>query len=72
MQSQYYDCENIKESKLSFRIAVAEPRYHGQDDSYCMRHLYGIDRYAGSPPPRIFSSDALAGMTVACKTSEAS
>ncbi|TFY64227.1 hypothetical protein EVJ58_g2765 [Rhodofomes roseus] len=40
----YYDCENLTESTLSFRNAVNEPRYHGQDDSYCMTHLYGIDR----------------------------
>ncbi|KAH9922181.1 uncharacterized protein B0H18DRAFT_521823 [Fomitopsis serialis] len=31
----YYDCENMSESTLSFRNAVNEPRYHGQDDSYC-------------------------------------
>ncbi|KZT74035.1 hypothetical protein DAEQUDRAFT_702202 [Daedalea quercina L-15889] len=40
----YYDCENLTESTLSFRNAVNEPRYHGQDDSYCMHYLYGIDR----------------------------
>ncbi|EIN07905.1 hypothetical protein PUNSTDRAFT_53245 [Punctularia strigosozonata HHB-11173 SS5] len=40
----YYDCGNTTESRLSFRHAVAEPRYHCQDDSYCMKHLYGIDR----------------------------
>ncbi|KAH9914462.1 uncharacterized protein B0H18DRAFT_1144445 [Fomitopsis serialis] len=40
----YYDCENMSESTLSFRNAVNEPRYHGQDDSYCMMHLYGICR----------------------------
>ncbi|KAH9914473.1 uncharacterized protein B0H18DRAFT_1045148, partial [Fomitopsis serialis] len=26
----------------SFRNAVNEPRYHEQNDIYCMRHLYGI------------------------------
>ncbi|EPT01446.1 hypothetical protein FOMPIDRAFT_40499 [Fomitopsis schrenkii] len=40
----YYDCDNLTESTLSFRNGVNEPRYHGQDDSYCMVHLYGIDR----------------------------
>ena len=43
--SQYYDCENLTESTLSFRNAVNEPRYHAQDDNYCMAYLYGIDRY---------------------------
>ncbi|EPT01734.1 hypothetical protein FOMPIDRAFT_1048621 [Fomitopsis schrenkii] len=40
----YYDCDNLTESTLSFRNGVSEPRYHGQDDNYCMVHLYGIDR----------------------------
>ncbi|KAJ7747678.1 hypothetical protein DFH07DRAFT_869429 [Mycena maculata] len=40
----YYDEENITESKLSFRMAVGEPKYHAQDDSECMRILYGMDR----------------------------
>ncbi|KAI0729142.1 hypothetical protein C8Q72DRAFT_337124 [Fomitopsis betulina] len=40
----YYDCDNLTESTLSFRNAVNDPRYHEQDDSYCMEHLYGIDR----------------------------
>ncbi|KAJ7495991.1 hypothetical protein B0H11DRAFT_2001444 [Mycena galericulata] len=40
----YYDEENITESKLSFRMPIAEPEYHGQDDSECMELLYGMDR----------------------------
>ncbi|EPS95159.1 hypothetical protein FOMPIDRAFT_1132922 [Fomitopsis schrenkii] len=40
----YYDCDNLTESTLSFRNGVHEPRYHGQDDNYCMVHLYGIGR----------------------------
>ncbi|KAF7328873.1 hypothetical protein MVEN_02517000 [Mycena venus] len=40
----YYDEENITESMLSFRVAVGEPSYHGQDDSDCMRMLYDMDR----------------------------
>ncbi|KAJ6542721.1 hypothetical protein B0H19DRAFT_1171611 [Mycena capillaripes] len=40
----YYDEENITESKLSFRVPVGEPSYHGQDDSDCMLVLYGMDR----------------------------
>ncbi|KAF7361411.1 hypothetical protein MSAN_01174200 [Mycena sanguinolenta] len=40
----YYDEENITESRLSFRVAVGEPEYHGQDDGPCMRMLYDIDK----------------------------
>ncbi|KAJ7216278.1 hypothetical protein B0H12DRAFT_1154159 [Mycena haematopus] len=40
----YYDEENITESRLSFRVAVGEPDYHGQDDGDCMRMLYDMDR----------------------------
>ncbi|KAJ7367862.1 hypothetical protein DFH08DRAFT_677238 [Mycena albidolilacea] len=29
----YYDEGNISESKLSFRVSVGEPDYHGQDDN---------------------------------------
>ncbi|KAF7328886.1 hypothetical protein MVEN_02518300 [Mycena venus] len=39
----YYDEENITESKLSFRVAVGEPEYHGQSDSQCMRMLYDME-----------------------------
>ena len=42
--SQYYDCENITESTLAFRNAIGEPEYHQQDDDFCMRRLYGINR----------------------------
>ncbi|KAJ6632478.1 hypothetical protein B0H10DRAFT_1977475 [Mycena sp. CBHHK59/15] len=40
----YYDEENITESTLSFRVATGQPGYHGQDDSTCMKILYGISR----------------------------
>ncbi|KAJ7911603.1 hypothetical protein B0H13DRAFT_2009347 [Mycena leptocephala] len=40
----YYDEENITESKLSFRVPVGEPIYHGQDDSECMCLLYNMNR----------------------------
>ncbi|KAF7328872.1 hypothetical protein MVEN_02516900 [Mycena venus] len=40
----YYDEENITESRLSFRVAVGEPDYHGQDDGDCMRMLYDMHR----------------------------
>ncbi|KAF7361394.1 hypothetical protein MSAN_01172500 [Mycena sanguinolenta] len=39
----YYDEENVTESKLSFRIAVDNPEYHGQDDGQCMRMLYNME-----------------------------
>ncbi|KAJ7158069.1 hypothetical protein C8R46DRAFT_1291466 [Mycena filopes] len=35
----YYDEENITESELSFRVPTAEPSYHMQGDSECMRAL---------------------------------
>ena len=41
---QYYDSENISESKLAFRRATSEPIYHEQDDGKCMRVLYDMDR----------------------------
>ncbi|KAJ7471968.1 hypothetical protein FB451DRAFT_1351789 [Mycena latifolia] len=40
----YYDEENITESRLSFRVPTGQPEYHEQDDSECMKILYGIDR----------------------------
>ncbi|KAJ6632481.1 hypothetical protein B0H10DRAFT_1977500 [Mycena sp. CBHHK59/15] len=40
----YYDEENITKSTLSFRVATGQPGYHEQNDSMCMRILYGIDR----------------------------
>ncbi|KAF7293195.1 hypothetical protein HMN09_01197500 [Mycena chlorophos] len=40
----YYDEENITESELDFRVATAEPEYHGQDDDQCMRELYNMGR----------------------------
>ncbi|KAF9779803.1 hypothetical protein BJ322DRAFT_1166963 [Thelephora terrestris] len=41
---QYYDLENISESRLAFRRATSEPHAHEQDDSKCMRVLYDMDR----------------------------
>jgi hypothetical protein len=69
---QYYDCEKIKESRLSFHMAVTQPPYLGQDQSYSMRHLYGIDRYATTLPPHVWSCDTVAEKIVACKTLEVS
>jgi len=43
MTSQYYDSENITESKLSFRKATTEPQNHGRNDDMCMRVLYDMD-----------------------------
>ncbi|KAJ7079364.1 hypothetical protein C8R43DRAFT_1177718 [Mycena crocata] len=40
----YYDEENITESHLSFRVPTGQPEYHEQDDSGCMKTLYGIAR----------------------------
>ena len=50
---QYYDCDNITESTLSFRNAIHPLRYHRQDDNYCMYHLYGLQRSVSIParPP---------------------
>ena len=45
MASQYYDSENISESKLSFKMATAEPHSHRRNDGVCTRVLYGLDRY---------------------------
>ena len=42
--SQYYDCENITQSTLSFRKATSEPEYHRQWDYYCMERLYGLGK----------------------------
>lgn len=46
---QYYDCENVTESNLSFRNAVNALRYHRQDDNYCMYYLYGLKRFVCHP-----------------------
>ena len=46
---QYYDSENISESKLAFRRATSEPWAHLQDDSICMQVLYDMDRYEVQP-----------------------
>jgi hypothetical protein len=42
--SQYYDSENISESRLAFRRATSEPEVHGRDDGECMRVLYDMAR----------------------------
>ena len=42
--SQYYDSENISESKLSFRRATSVPHTHGRDDYVCTKVLYDMDR----------------------------
>ena len=42
---QYYDSENITESRLSFRRATSEPQTHRQDDDVCMKLLYDMDWY---------------------------
>jgi hypothetical protein len=41
---QYYDSDNISESRLAFRRATSEPEAHEQDDGKCMRVLYDMDR----------------------------
>ena len=46
--SQYYDSENITESRLSFRRAISDPRIHGRNDDFCPKVLYDMDRYATS------------------------
>uniref|UniRef100_A0A914DFU3 Uncharacterized protein n=1 Tax=Acrobeloides nanus TaxID=290746 RepID=A0A914DFU3_9BILA len=38
----YYDMENITESRLSFRQAIAEPKYE-QDDRRGCEHFYGLE-----------------------------
>lgn len=40
----YYDEDNLETSRLSFRTAVAQPEYHEQDDTLCMKMLYGLKR----------------------------
>ncbi|KAL1745925.1 hypothetical protein HDZ31DRAFT_81609 [Schizophyllum fasciatum] len=40
----YYHSENIQDTRLAFRQATAEPYYHEQDDSFCMKTLYGLAR----------------------------
>lgn len=49
---QYYDSENISESKLAFRRATSEPWAHLQDDGFCMQVLYDMDRYLIQPTPQ--------------------
>ncbi|KAH8826717.1 hypothetical protein DL96DRAFT_1603921 [Flagelloscypha sp. PMI_526] len=39
----YYDNSNITPSNLSFRTSIHAPMYHGQDDSFCMDWLYGLN-----------------------------
>ncbi|KAJ7672197.1 hypothetical protein DFH06DRAFT_1175605 [Mycena polygramma] len=40
----YYDSENIEPCDLSFRMATQMPEAHQQDDSSCMKILYGFRR----------------------------
>ena len=40
----YYHSENIQDTRLSFRQATADPFYHEQNDSFCMKTLYGMSR----------------------------
>jgi hypothetical protein len=42
--AQYYDSENISESRLGFRRATSEPEAHGRDDMECMKILYDMGR----------------------------
>ncbi|KAJ6463040.1 hypothetical protein C8R47DRAFT_1157873, partial [Mycena vitilis] len=46
----YYDEENITESRLAFRVATSDPVYHQQDDTMCMRILYGIEGRVQTTP----------------------
>ena len=46
--SQYYDSENISESRLSFRRATSEAYWHEQWDEKCMAVLYDMYRYFSS------------------------
>ena len=44
--SQYYDSENISESKLSFRRATSDPDSQDtRSDSVSMQMLYGLATY---------------------------
>ena len=46
MMSQYYDSENISESKLSFRRATSDPDTQDRrSDSASMQMLYGLGTY---------------------------
>ncbi|KAK7032783.1 hypothetical protein R3P38DRAFT_2918856 [Favolaschia claudopus] len=42
----YYESDNIEPCDLKFRMATRPPEYHEQDDSTCMRVLYGMNREA--------------------------
>ncbi|KAF7331543.1 hypothetical protein MKEN_00033400 [Mycena kentingensis (nom. inval.)] len=41
---QYYDEDNITESRLAFRVTTSSPPYHQQDDELCSEILYGMFR----------------------------
>ena len=45
MAPQYYDSENITESRLSFKRATSEPQTCECSSAFCMGALYGMDRY---------------------------
>ena len=44
MLAQYYDSENITESRLSFRRATTEPEACERSDTFCMDVLYDMHR----------------------------
>ena len=44
--TQYYDSENITESRLSFRMAIYDPPTHGRNDDFCPKVLYDMERCA--------------------------
>ena len=48
MMYQYYDSENITESRLAFRRATSEPQIYVRDDEMRMRVLYDMDGYVTS------------------------
>ncbi|KAL1720010.1 hypothetical protein EV715DRAFT_197925 [Schizophyllum commune] len=39
----YFDLENVREPRMSFREGTTEPMYHSKDDHICMETLYGIE-----------------------------
>ena len=41
---QYYDTENISESKLAFRRATSEPSVHDVYDDTCTKILYNMEQ----------------------------
>ena len=39
----YFDIENVRDPRMSFREGTVEPAYHSKDDHICMETLYGIE-----------------------------